>query len=720
MNTSNRSKKVNLGEMNKESYSLSDVLDHIDCETLSHADWIRVGMAIKHEGGTVQDWDAWSASDPQRYHTGECEKKWASFNGSTNPVTMATLVKLAKDQGWEPDKRIRTEQPIIKRSWNDTVYPDEIDDTPVVDVAFLEDVPMETPGVDWDGRQDLIRYLEALFKPGDYVGYVISTFEKDGRKSPTSGTYSLTAGELIERLKRRDIDMALGEYDREVGGWIRFNPLDGQGAKDQNVTAYRYALVESDKMTIERQAAIYDALELPIAALVHSGNKSLHAIVKVDAQNLDEYKTRVRFLYDICKKNKLEVDNNNKNPSRLSRMPGLMRNGQKQYLVGLDQGKPSWDAWVKHIKGTDGALKLSKIADSGPMPKPIFKNGPIPGSYGLFIGEDGIGKGWVGLDLLLSCTLGRPVNIRTISHCGTPIRVLALCYEDSPPVLKWRLNRICEQAGIDPEEWHQAEQDGRMNIMAEDISPLFEQMPHEVPSPTSFFENLERFITEKKIQLLWIDPLSATAILQSENDNSALNTVAVELRSLAKRTGCTIILVHHTAKAAHGSTHHHASRGGSSLPAASRWQLQLSQESEDKPISMCVSKNSYGRRVFDIRLELNQDMGVIREITGDEIAKSKVSLETAVLNYIGCNPDACINLNAVQNKRGTAAGLVDAVNAPAGEVYQAVLRCIENGTLVTRDEEHNRKPVKILALPIVADKKVQDEDPDEDAEIPFD
>lgn len=412
MNTSNRSKKVNLGEMNKESYSLSDVLDHIDCETLSHDDWIRAGMAIKHEGGTVQDWDAWSASDPQRYHPGECEKKWASFNGSANPVTMATLVKLAKDQGWEPDKRIRTKRPIVKRSWDDIVYLDEIDDTPVVDVAFLEDVPMETPGVDWDGRQDLIQYLEALFKPGDYVGYVISTFEKDGRKSPTSGTYSLTAGELIERLKKRDIDMALGEYDREVGGWIRFNPLDGQGAKDQNVTAYRYALVESDKMTIEQQAAIYDALELPIAALVHSGNKSLHAIVKVDATNLDEYKTRVRFLYDICKKNKLEVDNNNRNPSRLSRMPGLMRNGQKQYLVGLNKGKASWEEWKDYIDELNDSLpdfqSMDDVWDDLPPLAPELIRGILrQGHKMLLAGASKAGKSYMLLELAIAIAEGK-------------------------------------------------------------------------------------------------------------------------------------------------------------------------------------------------------------------------------------------------------------------------------------------------------------------------
>ena len=73
---------------------------------------------------------------------------------------------------------------------------------------------------------------------------------------------------------------------RSEGAWIRFNPLDGQGVKDLNVTDYRYALVESDDMEIDKQNAIIRELELPVACLVHSGKKSLHAIVRIDAGQL--------------------------------------------------------------------------------------------------------------------------------------------------------------------------------------------------------------------------------------------------------------------------------------------------------------------------------------------------------------------------------------------------------------------------------------------------
>lgn len=76
-------------------------------------------------------------------------------------------------------------------------------------------------------------------------------------------------------------------------------------------------------MALEEQNALIRELELPVAVLVYSGGKSVHAIVKVDAPNYDEYRKRVDYLYTVCRKNGLEIDKQNRNPSRLSRFPEL-------------------------------------------------------------------------------------------------------------------------------------------------------------------------------------------------------------------------------------------------------------------------------------------------------------------------------------------------------------------------------------------------------------
>ena len=59
------------------------------------------------------------------------------------------------------------------------------------------------------------------------------------------------------------------------------------------------------------------------------------------ALHYEEYRKRVEFLYDFMEKQGVPIDKQNRNPSRLSRMPGLTRNGNRQYLAATDIGRKS-------------------------------------------------------------------------------------------------------------------------------------------------------------------------------------------------------------------------------------------------------------------------------------------------------------------------------------------------------------------------------------------
>ena len=82
----------------------------------------------------------------------------------------------------------------------------------------------------------------------------------------------------------------------------------------------------------------------------------MHAIVRIDAPDYAEYRKRVDYLYDVLQKNGLQVDTQNKNPSRLSRMPGVMRAGHKQYLVDTNIGKANWEEWRDYIEAATDDL----------------------------------------------------------------------------------------------------------------------------------------------------------------------------------------------------------------------------------------------------------------------------------------------------------------------------------------------------------------------------
>lgn len=141
------------------------------------------------------------------------------------------------------------------------------------------------------------------------------------------------------------------------------NPVDGTGRKDANITAYRYALVECDNMDLGRQQAIIKQLELPCAALVYSGGKvstpSSRWMPRITPNTASGWITSM----PPCQKNGLTLDQQNRNPSRLSRMPGILRGSQRQTLLETNIGKSCWDEWRDWLEAeTD---ELPEIRKSG-------------------------------------------------------------------------------------------------------------------------------------------------------------------------------------------------------------------------------------------------------------------------------------------------------------------------------------------------------------------
>lgn len=205
----------------ENNINLTELLDYIDPARLDYQEWVNVGMALKDEGYDVSVWDEWSSRDFARYHVGECLKKWQSFNGAATPVTGATIVQMAKENGWSYVKESR------ELDWNDEIG--KKDDLVVLDKRWIEGKELHEPD-EWKPEQQIITYLETLFEAGENVGYVVESWEKDGKYIPANkGCYDRTAGQLIELLSKcnGDIGSVIGDYNPECGAWIRFNPLDG-------------------------------------------------------------------------------------------------------------------------------------------------------------------------------------------------------------------------------------------------------------------------------------------------------------------------------------------------------------------------------------------------------------------------------------------------------------------------------------------------------------
>lgn len=393
--------------MEHNELDLKQALEYIEPMSLSYQEWVGVGMGLKEAGYPASVWDDWSKRDARRYHAGECARKWETFRGTDTPITAGTIVQMALTRGWQPGRTGGHEL-----GWEDEIG---AKDEPyrVVDPHWVEGRDIAEPK-EWHPAQQLITYLEALFDSTENVGYVTRSFEKDGKYMPTKGDWSRTAGQLIEALSRcgDDVGAVLGDYNPKVGAWIRFNPLDGKGVRNENVTEFRYALVECDGMELEQQNALIRELELPVACLVHSGGKSLHAIVHIDAADYAEYRGRVEYLYAVCRRNGLELDQQNRNPSRLSRMPGVMRNGKKQFLVDTNIGKATFAEWQEWIESVTDDLpdsdNLEDVWDDMPDLAPSLIGGVLrQGHKMLLAGPSKAGKSYALIELVIAIAEGK-------------------------------------------------------------------------------------------------------------------------------------------------------------------------------------------------------------------------------------------------------------------------------------------------------------------------
>ena len=375
-------------------YNIIEALDAIDPSSLHYDDWLAVGQALHHEGFDVSVWSNWTSRDLRSDHKHRLEKldyKWGTFGSNTgNPVTGGTIVKFAQERGWRGKWHGDDGKPHRALNWDSVIGEDpSADDPPIIDAASVSEYDADVRPVfpDNHGVDELNAFLSALFDPSEYIGYVCDYEEEkrpDGTvkyKPGSRGVYSRTMGEVRDAISKSGMEGGLSStLHDESGAWIRFNPLDGQGVGNVNVVAHRFALLESDDMPQGKFAAIVKQLNLPIAAMVDSGNKSLHAIVRIDADDAKQYRERVELLYSRCEKNGIVVDKANKNASRMCRMPGVTRQGRRQFLASLSQGAGDWDEWNEwYEEATDelpDAIPLSDmLGDNLPPLKPALIDG---------------------------------------------------------------------------------------------------------------------------------------------------------------------------------------------------------------------------------------------------------------------------------------------------------------------------------------------------------
>lgn len=518
--------------LNITNENIEEILSFIDVRSLSYQEWVSVGMALKDGGFSCEIWDKWSRDD-SRYHPGECESKWKTFSGASGQnVTMATVMQMAYDGGFESGGGESREL-----DWDDEIGV-RSDDYVVIDKNWVESKEIQPPKR-IDPVKELTTYLETLFDSTETVGFVTETWEKDGKFLPTKGSYTKTAGELLSELAKckGDIGAVIGDCNENAGAWIRFNPLDGKGVKNENVTDFRYALVESDTLEIDRQNALIRELELPVAVLVYSGGKSLHAIVRVEAADYAEYRKRVDYIYAVCKKNGLTLDTQNRNPSRLSRLPGVKRGDKLQFIVDTNIGKPSFAEWKEWIESINDDLPefecFADVADELPELSPVLIDGILrQGHKMLLAGPAKAGKSYALIELAVAIASGT----KWLGFQCTKGKVLYVNLEIDRPSYLHRIDDVCKSMKIHKDDFN--------NI---DFWSLRGQsVPMDKLTP-----KLIRRAAKKNYIAIIIDPIYKV-ITGDENSAEEMAKFCNQFDKIAHDLHCALIYCHHHSKGTQG------------------------------------------------------------------------------------------------------------------------------------------------------------------------
>lgn len=144
-------------------------------------------------------------------------------------------------------------------------------------------VSLWRPLEDW--RFDSLMFLAGMYHAGELVNIVIEHEITDKGKANPSGY-----GQTVERDAAMRLIRDGGTPQSDAGAWVRMNPVDGKGIGDANVTAYRFALIEFDAVTMDLQLSLLARLPLPVNAILTSGGKSVHAWVRVNARSAEAYR----------------------------------------------------------------------------------------------------------------------------------------------------------------------------------------------------------------------------------------------------------------------------------------------------------------------------------------------------------------------------------------------------------------------------------------------
>lgn len=213
------------------------------------------------------------------------------------------------------------------------------------------------------------------------------------------------------------------------------------------------------------------------------------------------------------------------------------------------------------------------------------------------VAPGGVGKSSFVASMLLSLASGRQEILGKTVWTG-PKRVWYWNLEDGLDELEMQL--------VAASMFHRITQDECADRIFLDSGPEGAELRIAIENRDGYqvavpvVEALVDELVARKIDVLVIDPFVSSHGV-SENDNSAIDAVVKTWANIAKRAGCSIVLVHHSKKLGSDKVTAESSRGASALVSAARVTLVLNRMDKDEAQRFGIAEDNERRRLFTVQ-----------------------------------------------------------------------------------------------------------------------
>ena len=341
-------------------------------------------------------------------------------------------------------------------------------------------------------------------------------------------------------------------YDGGHGVYVCINPITGDQRKTENIERFTHGLLEFDSGELETQLSVIRQSRIPCTAIVYSGGRSIHALVKVDAPNLEVFRGRMNYVY--ARFVKYNPDSGCKDATRLSRLPGFTRGdpdyaGNPQTLLALNVGCKDWPEWLNYLDENErkrdqpeGEKETKDTSDDLPPIEDFCDLDPtqleLPGEviegvlYGkckmVIAGSSKSKKTFALMDLAVSIASGREWwGLKT-----TKGKTLYIDLELGKRFAYRRLTNIMKKREIE------MERDCLHVLSLRGFCRSFEQLKAKIL----------RRISGAKYMAVIIDPIYKVLGGRDENRASDIADLLNQIEQLAEQSGAAVIIASHYSK----------------------------------------------------------------------------------------------------------------------------------------------------------------------------